>query len=104
MTDMKHNAKSALEERLLSNWKEVGKAGYWAYRFYALFRPHCSHYIGGVKAVCNVIMKGQSAAFKFLVKHGRDDLLLEQIVLDDKWRHLFPLEVQVKARENLSRK
>ena len=94
---------SELERELLARWQEERNLGYQAGRFYQMFMPHCKHYVGGVEAVRRVISKGRTGGAVFVVEKGRPDLLLEHVVLDPKWSHLFDAETLAKARENLTR-
>jgi hypothetical protein len=64
--------------------------------------PHCARYKGGIEAVRRVISRGKSSGFSFCVKIKRPDLLLENLVLNAKWQHLFDENLKTKARENLA--
>jgi hypothetical protein len=91
-----------LEGKLLQNYQQCVQVGYRANRAYQLFMAHCRNYKGGIEAVRRVLEKGPSNCFRFVVDHGRPDLLWEHIVLDPEWQHLFSPELQSKAQENLA--
>ena len=91
-----------LERELLRLYEEGKRIGYKAGRFYQMFMPHCPQYVGGIETVRRIVSKGRSAGFNFAVEHHRLDLLVEHLVLDPKWQHLFAADIQSKARENLA--
>lgn len=95
-----------LESELLRLYQEGAALGYRASRFYQLFMPHCKHYIGGVKAVQHVLRNSSrtpTGGFQFIRKNARLDMAVENIVLDERWAHLFGAEDRAIARQNLER-
>src|SRR4029077_18739776 len=91
-----------LEQELDRLYREGGQLGYWAKRAHQLFAPGCKRYVGGVEGVRRIVSKGPGAGFAFAVKYERLDLLVENLVLSPKWKHLFTPELQRKADENLA--
>jgi hypothetical protein len=90
-----------LERELYYLYREWFRLKFRAARFYKLFTPWCDGYVGGVEAVRRTISKGRTAGLRFVTSVGRPDLLLENVVLDRKWKHLFNDEDRRQARGNL---
>jgi hypothetical protein len=91
-----------LESELLRIYEEGGKLGYWAKRFYQMFTPGCQRYVGGVAAVRKVLEAGGATSGLTAVVHlGRQDLAVEELVLGERWGHLFKPWDCKQAQENL---
>jgi hypothetical protein len=95
---------SDLERELQRLYEEGGRLNppYWARRFRQMFTPGCARYIGGVAAVRKVLDAGSdTSGLMTVLKAGREDLSVENVILSHDWEHLFKAWDHEKARQNL---
>lgn len=79
-------------------WRECG---YRAERFRQMIVPTCKRYRGGIAAARSVLTKTSTGGFSALVKCNRLDLTVEQLVLGERWQHLFTESDRELARRKL---
>ena len=56
---------------------------------------------GGVATANHLVSSGPSEGYTFLNQHGRLDLTVEALIMDEKWHPLFDSEIINSARERL---
>jgi hypothetical protein len=89
-----------LEVELHRIYEECKKFNYQASRFYQMITPGCQKYLGGVAAV-RKLLDAPTSGLLSLIKEGRLDLAVENLVLSPEWGHLFKSWDYGKAQENL---
>jgi len=99
---MKNKCDQEIERELLRLYYEWQKIGYPANRIYQTFMPHCKRYKGGVAAIRDVILFNTQGLAR-LREEKRLDLAVEQLVLDQRWKHCFTDRDRNLAGENLNR-